>query len=146
MAEAKSGDRVKVHYTGTLGDGTEFDSSRGRDPIEITIGEHEVIPGFEDALVGMSEGDTKTIKLPCEQAYGRYREEHVGMVDRSQLPGEADLQVGMVLEAQAPDGTMTKVMVKQINDEAVIIDGNHPLAGKALSFELELVEVLTLHN
>ena len=146
MAEAKSGDRVKVHYTGTLGDGTEFDSSRGRDPIEITIGEHEVIPGFEDALVGMSEGDTKTIKLPCEQAYGRYREEHVGMVDRSQLPGEADLQVGMVLEAQAPDGTMTKVMVKQITDEAVIIDGNHPLAGKALSFELELVEVLTLHN
>jgi peptidylprolyl isomerase len=146
MAEAKSGDRVKVHYTGTLGDGTEFDSSRGSEPIEITLGEHEVIPGFEDALVGMSEGDTKKVELTCEQAYGSYREKHVGMVERSQLPGEADVQVGMVLEAQAPDGTMTKVMVKQITDEAVIIDGNHPLAGKALTFDLELVEILTLHN
>ena len=142
MAAAKDGDRIKVHYTGTLGDGTVFDSSREREPIEITLGEGEVIAGFEKALLGMSVGETKTVILPCEEAYGRYQEDHVGYVDRKQLPPDLDLEVGMVLEAQAPDGRVTKVMVKQLTDESVVLDGNHPLAGQALTFDLELVELL----
>lgn len=141
MANAKDGDRVTVHYTGTLEDGTVFDSSRDGDPLEFTLGENQVIPGFEKALVGMAVGETKKIIIPCEEAYGRYKDEHVGYVDRSHLPQGVDLEVGMILEARAPDGQVTKVRIKELTDESVVLDGNHPLAGFALTFDLELVAV-----
>ena len=141
MANAKDGDRVKVHYTGSLEDGTVFDSSRDGDPLEFTLGEKHVIPGFEKALQGMAVGDTKKVIIPCEEAYGRYKEEHVGYVDRSHLPQNVELEVGMVLEAQAPDGQVSKVRIKELTEESVVLDGNHPLAGLALTFEIELVEL-----
>jgi peptidylprolyl isomerase len=141
MRAARTGDRVKVHYTGTLGDGTEFDSSRDREPLEITIGEKQVISGFENALMGMSKGEKKRVTIPCEEAYGTYDDAHVGYVARSQLPDDFEISEGMVLEVKSPTGEMTKVMVKKIDDESVVLDGNHPLAGKKLTFELELVEI-----
>ena len=139
--QAKTGDTVKVHYTGKLEDGTQFDSSAGRDPLEFTLGEGRIIPGFEAAVVGMNPGDTKTVTIPSDQAYGQRREEAVQQFPREMIPQHIELQIGMQLQANSPDGQPIVLRVTDIAEETVTLDGNHPLAGQNLVFDLELVEV-----
>jgi len=141
MSQAQNGNTVKIHYTGTLDDGTVFDSSNGREPLEFTLGSGGVIPGFESAVTGMSVGETKTVTIPPEQAYGQYQEEMTQQVPRSAIPPEIELQVGIILSAEAPDGSQVSFVVKAFDEEEVTIDGNHPLAGRDLTFALELIEI-----
>jgi len=142
MATAANGDTVKVHYRGILDDGSEFDSWHGRGPLTITIGGGEVIPGFELAPVGMAPGDSKIVTLPAEAAYGKHRTELVREVERAQIPEEIVLEVGGVLQATAPDGQIVRLTVTEFNAETVTLDANHPLAGKNLTFDLQLVEIV----
>jgi len=141
MTQAKSGDTVKVHYTGTLDDGTQFDSSQGRDPLEFTLGAGSVIPGFDTGVTGMSVGETKTIQIPSDQAYGPRQDQLTQEVPRSAIPADMELEQGMVLQARNPDGNTLNFTVLEFNDETVKVDGNHPLAGKDLTFALELVAI-----
>ena len=141
MTEAKSGDTVKVHFTGTLIDGTQFDSSRGQEPLEFTLGQGQMITGFEEAVVGMKPGENKTITIVSGEAYGERNEAMVQEVPRSAIPAEIELAEGMLLQAQSPDGETLRFTVADFNDEAVTVDGNHPLAGRDLTFELELVQI-----
>jgi FKBP-type peptidyl-prolyl cis-trans isomerase 2 len=141
MSEAKSGDFVKVHYTGSLSDGTQFDSSQGQEPLAFTLGEGNMIPGFEQAVMGMSQGDKKTITIPCGDAYGERNEDMKQVVPRSVIPDEIDLVEGMVLHAEGPDGQTVRFTVAGFDEQQVQIDGNHPLAGHDLTFDLELVEI-----
>jgi len=150
MAQAKQGDRVKVDYTGKLDDGSVFDSSIceddecgcGHGPLEFTVGEGEVIPGFEAAIVGMSPGETKTIHIPVEDAYGERIDEMVAEVPRGDLPPEMNPEVGQQLEVTQADGQVFQVMVTEVTDDTITIDANHPLAGQALNFDVKLVEIL----
>jgi peptidylprolyl isomerase len=142
MAKAKSGDRVRVHYTGKLGDGTVFDSSAESDPIEFTIGEGQLIPGFEGALVGMASGDKKSVDLACDDAYGPRHDELVVLVERKEFPEGADLQVGQKVRMTQPNGKSFLVVIAEVGEEKVKLDANHPLAGHDLTFEIELVEIL----
>ena len=142
MSQAANGDTVRVHYKGTLDDGSEFDSSDGHDPIEVTIGAGEVIRGFEDALVGLTPGDKKTVTLPSDDAYGPHVPEMVQKVDRVQIPAEVPLEQGGILNATGPDGEQVRLVVTEVTDSTVTLDANHPLAGEDLTFELELVEIL----
>lgn len=141
MAVAKDGDKVKVHYTGKLDDGTEFDSSSGREPLEFTLGNQEVIPGFEEAIVGMAPGDLKTVTIAADDAYGPYYKEMVAIADRRNFPEDLTPEVGQQLQVQSEDGDSMVVTVTEVTDERVTLDGNHPLAGKALTFDLELVGI-----
>lgn len=141
MSEAKTGDTVKVHYRGTLADGTEFDSSRGQEPLEFTLGQGQLISGFEDAVVGMTLGENKTITIAPDEAYGERNEAMVQKVPRGAIPPEIELAEGMLLQAQGPDGETLRFTVADFNDEQVTVDGNHPLAGRDLTFELELVQI-----
>lgn len=141
MSQAKSGDTVQVHYTGTLEDGTQFDSSVGAEPLEVTLGEGQVIPGFENALEGMSVGETKTINLSAEDAYGEPHDELIQEVGREHIPEEIELAIGVQLQAQGPEGHPYLLTVTALTDEVATLDGNHPLAGKALTFDLELVGI-----
>ncbi|MCE5198372.1 MAG: peptidylprolyl isomerase [Armatimonadota bacterium] len=141
MAEAKQGDRVKVDYTGKLQDGTIFDSSDGREPLEFTIGGGQVIPDFESALVGMNPGDKKTVQIPATRAYGARRDDLVLEVGRDQFPEDIKPEVGDQLQLRQPDGMSAVVTVTEANDQSVTLDGNHPLAGEDLTFDVELVEV-----
>lgn len=142
MAKAKQGDTVKVHYTGKLEDGTIFDTSSNRDPLEFTIGNGEIIPGFEEAVIGMSPGETKTVKVPANKAYGPHHKEMVVTVSRAQFPENLSPQVGQMLEVRQSDGAVIVVTVADVTDESVTLDANHPLAGKELIFDIELVEIL----
>jgi peptidylprolyl isomerase len=139
MRQATTGDTLRVHYTGTLADGTEFDSSTSRDPLVVTIGEGQVIPGFEDALVGMAEGESKSVTLPPEDAYGPHHDQLVHTVERTRIPETIDLEVGTVLQAADPSGNQLRLQVVEFSDDTVTLDANHPLAGKALTFDLQLV-------
>lgn len=141
MSIPQPGQTVKVHYTGTLEDGTQFDSSAGREPLEFTLGAGQVIPGFEQALAEMAVGETKTVQIPPEQAYGEHQPELVQQVDRGHIPAEIELAVGVQLQAQGPEGQVFRLVVTELAESSVTLDGNHPLAGKALTFELELVEI-----
>lgn len=141
MAQAKYGDTVMVHYTGKLSDGTIFDDSTDRDPLQFTIGEGQIIPGFEQAVVGMSPGETKTEKIPIEQAYGSHRAEMVLELDRNQMPPDLQLEVGQQLQLQPAPGQVMPVVVTYISDEKVTLDANHPLAGEDLVFDIQLVEI-----
>jgi peptidylprolyl isomerase len=141
MAQAKTGDAVKIHYTGRLDDGTEFDSSSGRGPLDMTIGDGRVIPGFEEAVIGMAPGEKKTVTLPPEQAYGPRAEELVHEVERSAVPGQVDLKAGMRMRGVGENGETLTFTVTDFTDEMVTLDANHPLAGKELTFEIELVEI-----
>ncbi|HTP64399.1 MAG TPA: peptidylprolyl isomerase [Geobacteraceae bacterium] len=149
MAKAREGDRVKVHYTGRLEGGEVFDSSVCLDdecgcqaePLEFTIGEGEVIPGFEKAVVGMSEGETKTFTIPVDEAYGKRNEELVVAVERTNLPEEVKPEVGARLEVTQEDGEEFPVVITAVSDTHVTLDANHPLAGRDLTFEIELVEI-----
>jgi peptidylprolyl isomerase len=140
MTQAKRGDTVHVHYKGTLDDGTEFDSSEGSEPIVFTIGAGQVIPGFENAIEGMSAGDRKTERIEVGNAYGERREELVFNVPRDQMP-EGEVEVGDMLRVGFPDGSNAAVSVAAVDDQEVTLDANHPLAGKNLTFELELVSI-----
>ena len=141
MSIVSDGKTVRVHYTGKLDDGTVFDSSQGREPLEVTIGAGMVITGFEEGLLGMSEGETKTITIPPAEAYGERREDLVATVERSNLPDTLTPEIGMALQLKRKDGSVLDVMVIDMNDESVTLDANHQLAGEALTFELEVVSV-----
>jgi peptidylprolyl isomerase len=140
MAEAKAGDTVRVHYTGTLNDGQEFDSSRGREPLEFTLGTGQVIPGFDDAVTGMQPGDEKKVTLPADEAYGERRDDLVLQVERSQFPPHIQPQVGQQLQLQNGDQVLV-VTVVEVGDDRVTLDANHPLAGQDLTFNLQLVSI-----
>ena len=141
MAQARQGDTVHIHYTGRLMDGTMFDSSRDRDPLEITLGQGMVIPGFEKAVEGMSVGDQKTARIPVDEAYGPRRDELVMEVPRDRLPDGLDPQPGQQLRMQTPDGQAVPVVVAEAGERAIRIDANHPLAGEDLEFDLLLVKI-----
>lgn len=142
MTQAKSGDTVKIHYTGKLDDGTVFDSSVNREPLEFTLSSGQVIPGFDNAVLGMSPGESKTEKIPMTEAYGPYREEMVVAVNKEQLPADLEPEVGQQLQVRQPDGQMIPVYVTEVNDSTVTLDANHPLAGYDLTFDIELVEIV----
>ena len=142
MAPAKNGDTVRIHYTGKLEDGTVFDTSDGRDPLEFTLGDGQVIPGFEEGVLGMSSGDSKTVTIPSENAYGPRREEMVSTVNRDQFPPDITPEVGQQLQMQRPDGERMRVTVVEVSEETVTFDANHPLAGKNLTFEISLTEIV----
>ena len=141
MAQAKSGDTVKVHYTGTLSDSSEFDSSRGGEPLEFTIGQNMVIPGFENGVIGMKVGESRKVAITADQAYGPYNSELVAAVPRSQVPPQLDVSVGMVLQVRSTEGELARAIVRDVFENEIILDLNHPLAGQDLTFEIELVEI-----
>ena len=141
MAKAKDGDKVRAHYSGYLEDGTQFDSSAGKDPIEFTLGERMMIPGFEAAVLGMSEGDQVSVTIQPEDGYGELDPEMIGTVSRDQLPENLIPEIGMQLQASNHDGSATQVLITAVDDDEVTIDGNHELAGKILKFDLELVKI-----
>jgi peptidylprolyl isomerase len=140
MARAREGNTVRVHYTGSLADGSVFDSSRGKDPLEFTLGAGRVIAGFDDAVTGMEPGEERQVIIPAEQAYGSRRDELVFAVPREQFPTELRPEVG--LQVQLTQGGQRAVArVAELSDESVTLDANHPLAGQDLTFDLELVEI-----
>ncbi|MDF0592982.1 peptidylprolyl isomerase [Methanotrichaceae archaeon M04Ac] len=142
MESAKADDVVKVHYTGMLEDGTVFDSSMERDPLEFTLGKNMVIPGFEAAALGMAPGEKKTVNVPAEEAYGPRHEEMVMEVSRSSMPPEIEPEVGQILQIGQSQDQMLQVVVAEVSEESVILDANHPLAGMTLVFEIEMVEIV----
>ena len=141
MAEAKSGDRVKVHYTGKLDGGVVFDSSAGRPPLELTLDGEQVIPGFEGALMGMAPGASKTVTMPADQAYGSHDADLVMAFDREGFPEDMNPQVGQILRLEQSEGQAVRVLVVEVSETSVTLDANHPLAGKDLTFDIQLVEI-----
>lgn len=139
MAPATAGDTVHIHYTGTLADGTEFDSSRGREPLRFTLGAGQVVPGFDRAVAGMATGETKTVTIPAAEAYGEHDAENTLVVPAEQLP--AGVAVGDRLALGTPDGGQVPVTVTALDADGATLDGNHELAGKALTFEITLARV-----
>ena len=135
----QDGSTVNVHYTGRLTDGEVFDSSEGKAPLTFTVGSGQIIPGFESALIGKNVGDKVTVNIQPEEAYGLIREDLLVKVPNEQLPGP--VEVGQTLQAQGDQGAPINVMVKEVNEYHVVIDGNHPFAGKELIFDIEVVEV-----
>ncbi len=140
MAQAKDGDSVKVHYTGKLEDGSEFDSSRERDPLEFTLGSGQVIPGFEKGILGMDIGENKTVTIPPEEAYGPRHPGWPRTVKKDQMPEGMPPTVGTFLQVQQPDGGVIQVVIAHVADDEVTLD-NHPLAGQSLFFDVELVKI-----
>ena len=141
MSNAKSGDTVKIHYTGKLDDGTEFDSSAGRAPFEFVLGSGQVIPGFDNAVEGMAVGDSKNVRIEPADAYGPRHDQLVQEVPRSALPDDLEPQVGMGLQSQSPDGQVMMLTVTEVSDENITVDASHPLAGQSLNFDIELVSI-----
>lgn len=165
MLLAKQGDRVRVHYTGTLDDGSVFDSSEaaaeesggcdcsssggcgtgsdcGCEPLEFVIGEGNVIPGFEKAVIGLAAGSSTKVTIPADEAYGQRHEQMVAVVERSELGGEIEPVEGQHLEVVLQDGTSMPVLITEVNESSITIDANHPLAGRDLTFEIKLVEIV----
>ncbi len=142
MTQAQVGDMVKVHYTGRLTDGTTFDTSLERDPLEFTLGEGELIAGFEQAVLGMAAGESKTTTIPADQAYGPHHAERVIDVERHHLPSDLQPEIGQQLQMTRPDGTTLSVMVTTVTETQVTLDANHPLAGQDLIFDITLVEIV----
>jgi len=141
MQVAKKGNQVKVHYTGKLTDGTVFDSSEGRAPLEFEVGAGMMIKGFDAAVDGMSEGTKVTVEIPAAEAYGEAREDMIIDVPRTNLPPDMSPEVGQQLAMSQADGQQVPVKVKEVRDDVVVIDANHDLAGKDLVFDIELVEI-----
>lgn len=141
MAQAKTGDSVQVHYTGRLQDGTVFDTSREREPLQFVLGQGQVIPGFENAVVGLEPGQSTTAEIAPENGYGDRRDDLVLDVERDRLPDDMDPQVGQQLQLRQQNGQAIPVTVTGVNDSAVTIDANHPLAGQMLVFDIELVDI-----
>ena len=141
MSQARSGDTVKIHYKGTLDDGTQFDSSEDRDPLEFELGSGQVIPGFDTAVEGMAVGESKSVRLEPEEEYGPRHDQLVPEVERSVLPEDLTPEEGMALQTESPEGQVMQLMVTAITETTITLDANHPLAGQALSFEIELVDI-----
>ncbi len=143
MSQVKKDDTVKVHYTGKLDDGQVFDSSVERgEPIKFTMGQGQLIPGFENGIIDMKVNEKKTINIPKEEAYGEIRKELVQEVPKSQLPEDIKPEIGMGLTSQTQNGEEINLVVKDVKEDTIVVDGNHPLAGKDLTFELEVVEIM----
>lgn len=142
MSQAQSGQQVRVHYTGKLDDGTVFDSSTGSDPLTFTLGSGEVIPGFDKGVLGLTVNESRTIKIPAAEAYGPHQPGMVVELPRTEIPAHLKLKPGQRLQLKSPTGVITVVVTNE-SDTTVTLDGNHPLAGKDLTFELQLVEIIT---
>lgn len=141
MTTVKTGDTVAIHYTGTLLDGTKFDSSDGRDPLQFEVGSGQIIPGLDVALPGMAVGDKKTVNIACADAYGPINPAMRQAVPRDQIPAEIPLEVGMQLQMQSPDGQVMPVTVVELSETEVTLDANHALAGQDLVFDIELMTI-----
>lgn len=141
MSQAKKNDTVKVHYTGKLTSGEVFDSSKERDPLEFKVGSGQLIPGFDQAVEGMEVNEKKTINIPSEKAYGASNPDLIRNVSQEQLPENIEPEVGQTLIASGPEGQETRLVVTEVHDEHIVVDANHPLAGKDLVFDLELVDI-----
>ncbi len=141
MQQVKNGDTVRVHYHGKLDDGSTFDSSQGRDPLEFVVGSGQVIKGFDQALVDMKVGDKKNVHIPVDQAYGHHNSEMVMEYPRKDFPEDMEPQLGMELSLSDAQGQVFPVVISEIREDSVILDANHPLAGKDLHFEIELVSI-----
>lgn len=141
MTQVKTGDTVSIHYTGTLADGATFDSSEGRDPLEFTVGAGQIIPGLDQAIPGMAVGDKKTVDVPADQAYGQPDPNARQAIPRAEIPADIPLQPGTQLQMQTPTGQVVPVMVAEVTETEVTLDANHPLAGKDLTFAIEVVDI-----
>ncbi|PIE10745.1 MAG: peptidylprolyl isomerase [Rhodobacterales bacterium] len=141
MTEVKPGDTVRIHYTGTLNDGTTFDSSEGRDPLEFTVGSGQIIPGLDKAIPGMTVGEKKTVKATADEAYGPIDPARFQAVDRGEWPDNIPLEPGLPLQVQAQDGQTLNVTIHEVREDEVVLNANHPLAGQDLTFDIELVEI-----
>jgi peptidylprolyl isomerase len=142
MQQVKSGDTVRVHYHGKLDDGSTFDSSEGRDPLEFTVGSGQVIKGFDEAMLDMKPGEKKTVNIPVEQAYGQRNDDMMMEYPKSEFPADMKPEPGMELHMSDNMGNVFPVVIEAVNDETVILDANHPLAGKDLTFDLELISIV----
>lgn len=142
MNGVQTGNTVKVHYRGMLEDGTEFDSSTGKAPVQLEVGNGSLVPALEAALIGMTPGDTKTVTVIADEAYGQHQPELVQTLARDEIPAEVGLEIGAVLQATASGGETLNLTVVGLTEEDVVLDANHPLAGRDLTFELELVEIV----
>ncbi|MGB7063260.1 MAG: peptidylprolyl isomerase [Candidatus Zixiibacteriota bacterium] len=142
MAVAKKGDKVKVHYTGRLEDGTVFDTSAERGPYEFTIGGTRIVPGFVEAVIGMKPGESKTVEIPAKKAYGPHRKDMIALIERSKLPAHLNPEIGQRLRIDQADGQKIPVTVVEVSASTVTLDANHPLAGKDLIFDIELLEIV----
>jgi FKBP-type peptidyl-prolyl cis-trans isomerase 2 len=142
MSKVKENDVVKVHFTGKLDNGQVFDTSTGKEPLKVALGQGNLIPGFEKGLIDMEVNEKKTIRIEKEEAFGEVRNELFQKVPKTQLPPEVKPEVGMTLMGSKADGSQQQFRVAEVGDEAIIVDGNHPLAGHNLIFDLELVEIL----
>jgi len=142
MAQAQNGDKVRVNYTGTLKDGTVFDSSLEREPMDFTIGGDQLIPGFQNAVVGMTQGDKKIVNIKADKAYGPYQEQLVQEIARSNLPADLDVERGTRLSANDGQGNTIPVTVVELKEDTITLDANHPLAGEDLTFEITLVDII----
>ena len=140
MAQAKAGDKVRVHYRGTLDDGTQFDCSEGRDPLEFVVASGQVIPGFDEAVTGLEPGQSRSVHIPCEKAYGAVQEDLLFRVEKGAFPFEPE--VGMQVRMGLPTGQGMVVTVAGFEEDQVVLDGNHRLAGQDLNFHVTLVEIL----
>lgn len=141
MQQVKSGDTVRIHYHGTLSDGTIFDSSSEREPLEFTAGSGQVIPGFDNAVVGMTVGEKKSVHIPADEAYGQPSDQMFIEFPKSQFPADVQPEVGAAMHLSDDQGNVFPVTVKEVKEDSVVLDGNHPLAGKDLNFDLELVSI-----
>jgi FKBP-type peptidyl-prolyl cis-trans isomerase SlpA len=141
MTKVTEGATVEVHYTGKLEDGTIFDSSIEREPLKFTLGQGQLIPGFETGILDMAVNDKKIIFIPSDQAYGQRQEEMLHEVKKDQLPKEITPSIGMPLMSQTPEGQEMHFIISEIKEESIVVDGNHPLAGKDLTFEIEVLSI-----
>lgn len=141
MTQVKTGDTVRIHYKGTLSDGSTFDSSEGREPLEFQVGSGQIIPGLDKAIPGMEVGEKKVVEVPSSEAYGPVNPEMRQAVPREGIPPEIPLDIGTMLQMQTPQGQVVPVTVVEVTETEVTLDANHPLAGKDLTFAIELVEI-----
>lgn len=142
MSTVKANDTIKVHYTGKLNDGSVFDSSIDREPLEFTLGQGQLIPGFESGVIDMAVNEKKTVNIPFTEAYGERREDMMQEVPKNQLPPEIKPEVGMGLVSQTPEGQEMRLTVAEVKEETIVVDANHPLAGQDLTFEIEVLEIV----
>lgn len=142
MVQAKEGDTVRVHYTVKLGDGTVIGSTMDHEPLQFTIGDGQILPSFEQAVVGMNPGESKTIEIPAEQAFGPHLEEMVIVIDRTKLPPDFNPRVGERVQFRQWDGQIASVLVTEVSEGSITIDANHPLAGKDLTFDIQFLGIV----